>query len=169
MPRSELTKEHIDPRNGKLVSGLNNDFNERVADFSYNARKTNRFVPYRVCDYPAPEFFGDTGEFLIDGQWVVCEFGGPEWWAESNKIGCSQTSPRPNGKSNFINYHDRRKEDPKLNARHQKMVTENGYRYGPKGGKKGGAVTGKYFWWTNGSSVTRSPECPGEGWRRGRK
>jgi len=82
-----LTLEHIDPRHGVLVSGLENEFNEIMADNSYNSRKTNRFVPYRVCDYPAPVTFGDVGEFLIEGEWVVCEFGGPEWWAESNRIG----------------------------------------------------------------------------------
>lgn len=82
-----LTLEHIDPRKGVLISGLENEFNEVMADNSYNSRKTNRFVPYRVCDYPAPVTFGDIGEFLIDGDWVVCEFGGEVWWAESNRIG----------------------------------------------------------------------------------
>lgn len=169
MPYSEFSLEHIDPRNGNLVSGLENSFNERVVDYRYNCRKTNRFVPYRVCDYPAPEFFGDIGEFLIGGDWVVCEFGGKEWWEESNKIGCSQTSPKPNRKSNFVDYHERRKKDPILQEKHQSLVTKNGYLHGPKGGKKGGAITGKYLWWTNGSEVTRSLSCPGEGWRRGRK
>jgi hypothetical protein len=169
MPVSHFTLEHIDPRHGKLVSGLKNSFNERIVDFSYNARKTNRFVPYRVCNHSAPEFFGDTGEFLINGEWVVCEFGGPLWWEESNKIGCSQTSPKPGRKSNFIEYHEKLKTDPLLRDKHKEMVIKNGYLHGSKGGKRGGAVTGKYFWWTNGTNVTRSPFCPGEGWRRGRK
>lgn len=82
-----ITIEHIDPRNGVLVSGLCNEFNEVLSDSTYNIRKTNRFVPYRVCAYPAPTTFGDLGEFLVDGVWTVCEFGGPEWWEESNKIG----------------------------------------------------------------------------------
>lgn len=86
-----LTIEHIDPKNGVLVSGLSNEFNEVLCDQSYNSRKNNRFVPYRVCDYPAPITFGDTGEFLIGDQWVVCEFGGPEWWIESNIIGNAHT------------------------------------------------------------------------------
>ena len=88
--------EHIDPRwtgsDYQLICGLCNDFNEVLADISYNTRKTNRFVPYRVKDYPAPTTFGDTGEFLINGLWVVCEFGGSEWWQESNKIGCGVTA-----------------------------------------------------------------------------
>lgn len=79
--------EHIDPKDSEFICGLDNEFNEiRVSD-SYNSRKTNRFVPYRVCEYPAPTFFGDVGEFLIDGEWVVCEFGGETWWMESNRIG----------------------------------------------------------------------------------
>lgn len=84
---SMLTIEHIDPRKGVLISGLKNDFNEIIADNSYNSRKSNRFVPYRVCDYPAPVTFGDICEFLIEEKWVVCEFGGQLWWAESNRIG----------------------------------------------------------------------------------
>jgi len=88
---SKLTLEHIDPRNGVLVSGLCNEFNEILADHSYNSRKTNRFVPYRVCDYPAPVTFGDEGEFLVGGEWVVTEFGGELWWRESSQIGCGST------------------------------------------------------------------------------
>ena len=87
-----FTIEHIDPEKGVLISGLNVRQNLTVADESYNKSKTNRFVPYRVCEHPAPNFFGDIGEFLIKGEWVVCGFGGPEWWEESNHIGCSQTS-----------------------------------------------------------------------------
>ena len=82
--------EHIDPRKSKFVSGLKNDYNEIIADESYNKSKNNRFVPYRVCDYPAPVTFGDVGEFLIESEWMVCVFGGPEWWTESNRIGNAQ-------------------------------------------------------------------------------
>jgi hypothetical protein len=89
-----FTVEHIDPKNGVLVSGLDININVIIAEESYNKRKTNRFVPYRVKTYPAPVNFGETGEFLIQGEWVICEFGGTEWWAESTKIGCSQTSSR---------------------------------------------------------------------------
>jgi len=92
-----FTVEHIDPRNGVLISGLENRFNEILASGSYNSKKINRFVPYRVCNYPSPVNEGDTGEFLIGadiktdtpGEWVVCEFmvKGSIWWYESNKIG----------------------------------------------------------------------------------
>lgn len=84
-----LSLEHIDPRDSNFVCGLENEFNEIWVETSYNARKTNRFVPYRVCEHPAPTMFGDTGEFLIEEKWVVCEFGGKGWWAETNRIGNS--------------------------------------------------------------------------------
>ena len=86
-----ITVEHIDPRTHHLICGLENEFNEIMADHSYNSRKTNRFVPYRVCEHNAPVTFGDYAEFLIEDEWVVCEFGGAVWWAESNRIGNSCT------------------------------------------------------------------------------
>ena len=90
-----LTLEHIDPRNSDHICGLENEFNEVIADFTYNIRKNNRFVPYRICDYPAPITFGDVGEFLIEDDWVVCEFGGKLWKDETNRIGCSFTKAVP--------------------------------------------------------------------------
>lgn len=84
-----LSLEHIDPRDSKLVCGFRSPCNEIWVDPSYNARKTNRFVPYRVYNHPAPVKFGDTGEFLVNGEWVVCEFGGEIWWEESNRLGNS--------------------------------------------------------------------------------
>jgi hypothetical protein len=74
-----LTKEHIDPRNHQLVSGLKNDFNEILADASYNYSKSDSFLPYRVKDYPAPTNPGDLGEFLIQGEWVITPFMG-DWY-----------------------------------------------------------------------------------------
>jgi hypothetical protein len=32
-------------------------------------------------------------EFLIEDKWVVCEFGGDLWWAESNRLGNATTFP----------------------------------------------------------------------------
>ena len=96
-----LTLEHIDTIKGELVCGLKNQFNEILANSTYNERKNNRFVPYRVCEYPAPVSFGDTAEFLIEGQWVICEFGGITWWAESNRIGCGPTKGNDWERTNF--------------------------------------------------------------------
>jgi len=78
-----------------LICGLENDFNEILAESTYNNRKNNRFVPYRVNEYSAPETFGDIAEFLINGEWTVCEFGGEVWWEESNRVGNSHTK-KPN-------------------------------------------------------------------------
>ena len=82
-----ITTDHIDPRRGKLVSGLDVSENLTPISHSRNSFKTNRFVPYRVCALAAPRNFGDVCEFLIEGEWVACEFGGEEWRIESNRIG----------------------------------------------------------------------------------
>jgi len=97
---SMINLEHIDPKKSKWVSGFENDFNEILADESYNKRKNNRFVPYRVCDYQAPTTFGDIGEFLIGEKWTVCEFGGETWWQESNRIGNAQVEAGRKGSKN---------------------------------------------------------------------
>jgi len=36
-----------------------------------------------------------------------------------------------------------------------------------KGGKAGGKITGKMFWWNNGTENKRAIHCPGDGWVRG--
>lgn len=126
-----LTLEHIDPRNHRLISGLKNEFNEIVADYSYNSRKTNRFVPYRVCEYSAPTTFGDIGEFLINGQWVICEFGGKTWWDESNIIGHSQTKPA---------------SDKQKKSAQKTGLANKGRKHSYGHGKQGAAVINKIQW-----------------------
>jgi hypothetical protein len=98
MPYSEdLVVEHIDPlwpdgNKYQLICGLDIKENTSLQDHSYNIRKTNRFVPYRVVNWLAVhQEPGDWGIFLIDGEWKLTRFMGAEWWAESNKIGCSHT------------------------------------------------------------------------------
>ena len=120
-----VTLEHIDPRNGILVSGLCNEYNEILASPEYNARKTNRFVPYRVCGYPAPVTFGDIDEFLIAGDWVVCEFGGPDWWEESNRVGNSSTR---GGKTTTAKYNSERVKHMNSHPRTKEMVKMAGVR-----------------------------------------
>jgi len=56
-------------------------------------------------------------------------------------------------------------EDGKHPWQNSEMQRANGC----KGGKKGGATTGKMPWWTNGVARTRAYVCPGDEWRRGRK
>ena len=82
-----VSLEHLDPITHTLICGLRNNHNEILASLSYNARKNNRFLPYRVHDYSAPVTFGDVGEFLVEDVWTVCEFGGDIWWKETNRIG----------------------------------------------------------------------------------
>lgn len=79
--------DHKDPLHSELVCGLDNELNRLQCNRNYNARKNNRFVPYRIQTWPAPDVFGDVGEFLVEGKWVVCEFGGQTWWKESNRLG----------------------------------------------------------------------------------
>ena len=141
-----LNLEHIDPKKSKFVSGLENDYNESIADESYNKSKNNRFVPYRVCDYPAPVTFGDIGEFLIEGEWVVCEFGGLEWWAESNRIGNAQVEAGRVGIRSGENARPGVMRERALKSIEVNQVTGTGV-YGltdkdrSEAGKKGGAVT----------------------------
>jgi hypothetical protein len=158
MAVTELTKEHIDPRKGVLVSGLENDFNEVIADWTYNARKVNRFVPFRcVGDEPWPVTFGDFSYFLIGEEWVYCEFGGPEWWEESNRVGNSQVSGGKNSKSTEV----RRAQGKKLvrdqvglwDPAQKDKVLEGSRAGGRKGGKKGGAIVGKKYGGSNRKAI----------------
>jgi len=93
----QLAVDHIDPqwkegRDYQLVCGLDNKMNHRLSDRSENARKTNRFVPYRVDPRLAVhQEPGDLGFFLIKGTWKLVKFLGLEWWEESNRIGNSHT------------------------------------------------------------------------------
>jgi hypothetical protein len=161
--------EHIDPRweegrNYQLICGLRCDSNEIIASHSYNVRKTNRFVPYRVKSYAAPTTFGDVGEFLINSEWVVCEFGGKEWWEESNKIGNSQISAQRNSRETLSaegGWYETLKTKMKVVGVQTKATTETC--------AKGGSVTGKLPWWNNGVKRRRCLECPGEGYVRGWK
>lgn len=86
-------KDHVDPKNSKHICGLNVEENFESIDFHQNSWKTDRFVPYRISGIPAPKKFGDFAEFLIEGSWVVCEFGGELWAKESKRIGFSATQP----------------------------------------------------------------------------
>ena len=81
-----LTLEHIDPRQHPLVSGLQNDFNEVIAEGSYNFSKAQLFVPYRITTLSPHINPGDLGEFLIRGEWTKTEFMGEWWKMEANSI-----------------------------------------------------------------------------------
>ena len=167
-----LTLEHIDPRKGALVSGLENEFNEIIADATYNKSKNNRFVPYRVCDHPAPVTFGDIGEFLIEGEWVVCEFGGDLWSKAAREAGCTGTYERtPEHISAITELFNSYRQDPRLIAGRLKGAQTPS---GPKQ-KKSAQIVGKNdtgsHWYINTiTGVTcHSHQHPGKDWKRGRK
>ena len=96
MPTSskDICLEHIDPISSDHVCGLRVPLNEILAEGSYNYAKSNKFVPYRVKNHPAPVNPGDTGEFLIDGVWTVLKFYSDRWHAEARRIGCASTKNR---------------------------------------------------------------------------
>ena len=164
-----LSLEHIDPRKGALVSGLENEFNEIIADLSYNSRKGNRFLPYRVCNYSAPTTFGDIGEFLVEGEWVVCEFGGSIWWKETNRVGCNAMARAYAPASNR-----QRKEAQKVGlsnrGRTHTLSPENKEKQ-VQGAIAAGKASKGRMWFVNkltGETKT-AHSLPGKDWKRGRK
>ncbi len=182
--------EHIDPRNGVLVCGLCNELNEVLAQHSWNSAKQNRFVPYRVCEYPAPVNPGDIGEFLIQGEWVVCEFAvkGGQWWAEANNVGCGSTqkhtpeSVMKMRKPKTLS-HRQNMRKPKSETHRKNMAGERNNQYGKKGElspnfgrehsdlhnkriSKSKTGTRRFTNLTTGKRVYRH-ENPGEGWVEG--
>jgi hypothetical protein len=86
--------DHIDPLKSKLICGLDILKNVVQSNLEYNKAKSNAFVPYRVCSMEAPRIFGDMSEFLINGEWIICPFGGNQWWEEVKRLGYSRTNTR---------------------------------------------------------------------------
>lgn len=86
--------DHIDPLKSKFICGLDTLENVVQSNVEYNKAKSNAFVPYRICSMSSPKAFGDIGEFLINGDWVICTFGGNKWWEEAKRIGYSRTNTR---------------------------------------------------------------------------
>ena len=86
--------DHIDPkweegRDYQLVCGMNTSENYCERDALLNAKKNNRFLPWRVSVDElgtVPIEPGDLCQFLdLDtGEWVLEEFMG-EWWFEKTK------------------------------------------------------------------------------------
>jgi len=116
--REKLTLEHIDPRNHTLVTGLKNDFNEILADASYNYSKSDSFLPYRIKDYAAPINPGDIGEFLIQGEWVVTPFMGEWYLHEALKHSARRTGLMHYGTDNTSIWEERIREYEKRTNTH---------------------------------------------------
>ena len=170
MNKYDLSVDHIDPRweegrNYQLVCGLDCESNLLLVELSYNAAKQNKFVPYRIDVFPAPIKFGDTGEFLIDGNWTVCEFGGVEWQTESRLIGCGSTQNRV-----WVSDPDYHMECS-LKGFAGKLP-DMGYTFATNGchtsGLQSERTKGKLGWWNPElKKQKRSTHSPGEGWVRG--
>jgi len=89
--------DHIDPRweegrEYQLVCGLYVSQNLAVRETFLNTRKSNRFIPWRVCEEElggVPIHPGDLCQFLDlnTGEWVLEEFMG-EWWFEKTRELC---------------------------------------------------------------------------------
>ena len=159
-----VSLEHIDPIRHSLICGLRNDLNEILASLSYNARKTNRFVPYRVCEHPAPVTFGDMCEFLIEDEWVVCEFGGDIWWAESNRVG-NATNTRRCGLRTWSEEDMVLRREILKKAREARNLSDNHFS---EMGKK---CKGKawYHQYVDGKKITKRSKTPlPEPWIKGR-
>lgn len=160
----DISVDHIDPLHSDHVCGLDNDLNKILKSVSYNAAKSNKFVPYRVELFGAPQEFGDTAEFLIDGQWIVCEFGGDTWHTETRRIGCGSTKNRVC------------ETNPELHSAISSMggkaAVAAGYHYGANGchtsENQRSRALGK-LWWHHPKTgeIRRSTVCP-EGFVEGR-
>jgi hypothetical protein len=97
MSSSQFEIDHIDPkwkegREYQLVCGLNVDSNKITRSTSENARKVNRFLPWKhdAGDFGCvPVHKGDLCLFLDpdSGEWVLEEFLG-EWWMEKTRTLC---------------------------------------------------------------------------------
>ncbi len=98
MSKNSHENDHIDPlwkegRDYQLVCGLDVPGNKKIRTTSENARKVNRFLPWKVSDKDVgcvPVNEGDLCLFLDPdtGEWVLEEFLG-EWWFEKTKTLCS--------------------------------------------------------------------------------
>jgi len=97
MSKNTHETDHIDPswkegRDYQLVCGLDLPCNKIRRTTSENARKVNRFLPWRVSDDDVgciPINQGDLCLFLDPdtGEWVLEEFLG-EWWFKKTRKTC---------------------------------------------------------------------------------
>lgn len=151
-----MVRDHVDPKKGSLVCGLDTELNYTELNYYDNSRKNNKFVPYRVCGFPAPKNFGDTCEFLIEDQWVVCEFGGELWETQAKKNGTGPSAPASDKQKEVAAKTGRRNHE---SGRLQKQASSGGKKasklkvglHSPDSplsdwGKKGGAATAAQKW-----------------------
>jgi len=101
MSKKSHENDHIDPiwkdgRDYQLVCGLDSLHNTKLRTTSENARKANRFLPWRVSqdDFGcAPVNQGDLCLFLDPdtNEWVLEEFLG-KWWFKKTRKSCGASA-----------------------------------------------------------------------------
>ena len=136
--------DHLDPewsegRTYQLVCGLTVPKNLRILGVGENSAKSNRFLPWRVpAGWPPPEEDGDWAWFLHPEthEWVFTQWLGSLWW-KLTRTTCGEHHAGKNcrGKkknrgpevpSNFVAFHERRRQDPELDAQFRAQCVENG-------------------------------------------
>lgn len=161
----KLTQEHIDPIHSDHICGLRVEENEIMADASYNYGKSNKFVPYRIHSCAAPINPGDRCEFLIEGEWVICEFFGEKWHAETRRIGYGSTKNR-----SLCNP----EHSVRISSLGGSAAVRAGFHFSANGchttEMQRARIKGKLWWYNESTNQTRrSTQCPGPQWKRGRK
>ena len=146
MSKSEREIDHIDPRWGdgrdyQLICGWDCTGNLEEITTSENARKTNRFLPWRVSKGELgsiPVLKGDLCQFLDpdSNEWVLEEFRG-EWWYEKTKRSCGPAQVWKTRDRESQREVGRRSMDP-LNPR---SVNNPNHPQHGKGGKIGGKTS----------------------------
>lgn len=165
MDKNARSVDHIDPLHSDHICGLNVSINIAQTDVSYNAAKSNKFVPYRVNVWPAPHLFGDVCEFLIDNVWTVCEFGGDVWHAECRRIGCGSTKNRVCQTQPELHV--------KISSLGGRAAVAAGYHFTANGchnsERQAVRVKGKKWWHhPETQEEKRATACPGEGFILGK-
>jgi len=111
--RNPVEKDHIDPRwsegrDYQLVCGLDTDINYCERDNRLNIQKSNRFLPWRVAYDEVgsiPVNPGDFCQFLNcdTGEWVLEEFMGDWWFAQTRDLCGAFVAGQLNGLSTYEN------------------------------------------------------------------
>jgi hypothetical protein len=102
MRHREIEVDHIDPtwkegRDYQLICGLDSSCNLLERGYTSNVKKSNRFLPWRVCSEEigvSPQNEGDLALFLVGfdidndvpGEWVLMEFLSDKWYEETKQV-----------------------------------------------------------------------------------
>jgi hypothetical protein len=173
--------DHIDPRyldgrDYQLICGFDGDINRTWIETFENKAKSNRFLPWRVCELEigsVPTVKGDLCQFLDPdtGKWVLEEFLG-DWWFSKTKTQCG---PAMGGSIHVESGHIHKIQKIGCVIGGQIQGRVQGYRNVESGHLKsisssGGRAAGSLPWWVNPKGETkRSLDRPKGKWQGGRK